>query len=40
VALTAGGSYRATAGGKQILFKVAETADAGMTPIVGRLIRF
>jgi hypothetical protein len=40
LALTAGGSYRATAGGRQILFKIAEQAGDGMTPPVGRLIRF
>ncbi len=40
LALAAGGSYRATANGKQILFKIADNAVEGMTPPVGRLIRF
>lgn len=38
-ALAAGGVYRLSAGGKQIVFKVDPEARPGMAPLVGRLIR-
>jgi hypothetical protein len=40
LALAAGATYRATAGAKQIVFKIADTARDGNSPPVGRLIRF
>jgi hypothetical protein len=40
VALAPGGTYRATAGAKELIFRVAEAAKPGSTPIVGRLLRF
>ena len=40
LALVPGGTYRATAGGKELVFKVADSAKPGPSPIVGRLIRF
>lgn len=42
VALKAGGTYAATLGSKQVTFLVdflATTADAGASPIIGRLLR-
>ena len=39
-ALTAGGTYRATAAGNIIVFKVDPFAQAGQAPIVSRLLRF
>ncbi|MBI1244780.1 MAG: hypothetical protein GC202_07220 [Alphaproteobacteria bacterium] len=38
-ALAAGGIYRLTAAGKQIVFKVDPEARPGQAPLVGRLIR-
>ncbi len=38
--LTAGGTYRATLGAQQILFKVDQFAKPGRTAIIGRLLRF
>lgn len=38
-ALTAGGVYRATAGSRQIVFKVDPFARPGAAPLVGRLLR-
>lgn len=38
--LAPGGSYRATAGKQEILFRVAADARRGMSPLVGRLLRF
>jgi hypothetical protein len=40
LALAPGGTYRATAGDKAVVFKVAPSAKPGPSPIVGRLIRF
>jgi hypothetical protein len=40
LALVPGGTYRATAGDKELVFKVADTAKPGASPIVGRLLRF
>jgi hypothetical protein len=39
-ALAAGGVYRASADGKQLVFKVDPEAAAGAAPLVGRLLRF
>jgi hypothetical protein len=39
VALKPGGTYAATLGSKQIIFLVDTRADAGASPIVGRLLR-
>src|SRR6185437_13563537 len=36
LALAPGGSYRATAGKQEILFRVAADARRGMSPLVGR----
>jgi hypothetical protein len=38
--LAPGGTYRATAGAKELVFRVAESAKPGPSPIVGRLLRF
>ncbi len=38
--LAAGGLYRASHGGRQVVFKIAESAAPGATPLVGRLVRF
>jgi len=40
LALAPGGTYRATAGAKELVFRVAESAKPGPSPIVGRLLRF
>ncbi len=40
LALAAGAIYRATAGEKQIVFKIADNARDGTSPLIGRLIRF
>lgn len=40
VALAAGGLYRASAGGRAIVFRVDPFAQAGQAPVVGRLLRF
>src|SRR3546814_10324063 len=37
--LTAGGLYRATAGSRQIAFRVDGNARAGRGPVIGRLLR-
>jgi hypothetical protein len=37
--LAASGTYRASVGGSQLVFKVAPDARPGATPIVGRLLR-
>ncbi len=39
VVLSAGGIYRATAGGQQMVFKIDPNAQPGDAPIVGRLLR-
>jgi hypothetical protein len=39
-ALAAGGVYRASADGQQLVFKVDPGAGAGASPVVGRLLRF
>jgi hypothetical protein len=39
-ALDAGGLYRVTHSGQQVLFKVDPTAQTGQAPVVGRLVRF
>lgn len=39
-ALAAGGTYRASLGAQEIVFKVDPQAKPGRTPIVGRLLRF
>jgi hypothetical protein len=39
-ALAAGGVYRASQNGRQVAFKIAESAAPGATPLVGRLVRF
>ncbi len=39
VVLTAGAIYRARAGTQEIVFKIDPEAQAGQTPIVGRLLR-
>lgn len=39
VVLTAGGIYRATAGTRQMVFKIDPSAQSGQSPIAGRLIR-
>jgi hypothetical protein len=39
VVLTAGGIYRATAGTRQMVFKIDPSAQSGESPIAGRLIR-
>jgi hypothetical protein len=39
VALKPGGTYAATLGSKQVVFLVDATADAGASPIIGRLVR-
>jgi hypothetical protein len=38
--LAAGGVYRASHSGRQVVFKIAESAAPGATPLVGRLVRF
>ena len=38
--LAAGGLYRASHSGRQVVFRIAETAAPGATPLVGRLVRF
>jgi hypothetical protein len=38
--LTAGGTYRASLGKQEVVFKVDSQAKPGPTPIVGRLLRF
>ncbi len=37
--LTRGGIYRATAGGVELDFVIDQFAEAGRTPVVGRLLR-
>jgi hypothetical protein len=37
--LAPGGTYRASAGGRQIVFKVDPSAKAGASPMIGRLLR-
>jgi hypothetical protein len=37
--LTAGGVYRATLGGKSVVFKIDEHAAPGRTPVITRLLR-
>jgi hypothetical protein len=37
--LAAGGVYRASQNGRQVVFKVAESAAPGATPLVGRMVR-
>jgi hypothetical protein len=39
VALKPGGTYAATIGSKQVVFLVDTRADAGASPIIGRLLR-
>lgn len=39
-ALAAGGVYRASIGDKSVVFKIAEGAKPGVSPLVGRLIQF
>jgi hypothetical protein len=39
-ALTPGGTYAASFGGQDIVFKVAPDAKPGATPVIGRLLRF
>jgi hypothetical protein len=39
-ALTPGGTYAASFGGHEIVFKVDPAAKPGATPVVGRLLRF
>ncbi|MBI1777749.1 MAG: hypothetical protein HYR63_20610 [Proteobacteria bacterium] len=39
MALAAGGLYRASSGGRELVFKVAPDAQPGVTPLVGRAIR-
>ena len=37
--LTAGGRYRASHNGRQALFTISPGAEAGVTPLLGRLVR-
>ena len=39
IALSAGGIYRASAGGRKMVFKIDPGAGSGETPITGRLVR-
>jgi hypothetical protein len=39
MSLAAGGLYRATTGGRELVFKIAPDAQPGVTPLVGRAIR-
>ncbi|RAI37814.1 hypothetical protein [Rhodoplanes roseus] len=39
-ALSPGGSYVATLGGRKVAFRIAPDAKPGATPVVGRLVRF
>jgi hypothetical protein len=39
-ALTPGGTYRATCGGNEIVFRIADTAKPGPSSVIGRLLRF
>jgi hypothetical protein len=39
-ALAPGGTYRASFGGQELVFKIDPDAKPGRTPIVGRLLRF
>jgi hypothetical protein len=39
VVLTAGGTYRAKAGQREMVFQIDPAAPPGNTPIVGRLLR-
>jgi hypothetical protein len=38
-ALAAGGTYRASVGSRQIVFKIDSGAKPGASPVVGRLLR-
>jgi hypothetical protein len=38
--LAAGGLYRASQNGRQVVFRIAESAAPGATPLVGRMVRF
>ena len=38
--LAAGGTYRASLGGQEVVFKIDPQAKPGHTPILGRLLRF
>jgi hypothetical protein len=37
--LAAGGLYRATSGGRELVFKIAPDAQPGVTPLIGRAFR-